>query len=211
MEIDEPMETPTLRHIVARYYSDHAEASGAYKTLGDTLFEGNKSLIVCEGNIRGTTTKEHVHIQGYSRHSDNQLMIKLREILKPFQPESIIRGYSQKQGGVTETGFQYMCKEYPPKILYQQGILDSEIEALADASALLRAAKKAGLGDALKELHLDSSDGARPCYMRYVAAGIKYYQDQGKMVPPNFKHLVKDNLYKLDPTNEAWLYSVFEL
>jgi hypothetical protein len=104
-----------------------------------------------------------------------------------------------------------MCKEYPPRILYQNQFAENEIEELADASKLLRAAKKAGLGDALKELRLDPGNGALPCYNVYIASAIKYYHDQGKSWPPNLKHMVKNELCKLDSQNPAWLVQVFAL
>jgi len=214
MEIDEADQmpaTPTLRHFTVRFYSDHADATGAYSTLGRTLFGDNKALIVCEGNIRGTTTKEHCHVQGYSSLSENQLAVKAREILKPFVPTGISRPLAHKQGDVTELGFQYMCKEYPPKILYQSQICDDEIEALADASKLLRAEKKGALGQVLRALALDPGMGARPCYLAMLGVAIKYYNDQDKMPPPNLKLLVKSALYKLDSDNPSWLTTVFEL
>jgi len=202
--------TPTLRHFTVRFYSDHADATGAYSTLGRTLFGENKALIVCEGNIRGTTTKEHCHVQGYSSLSENQLAVKAREILKPFVPTGISRPLAHKQGDVTELGFQYMCKEYPPKILYQNQIGDDEIAALADASKLLRAEKKGALGQVLRALALDPKTGLRPCYMAYTTTAIKYYKEQDKMPPPNLKAMIKNYLYELD-ADPLWIMAVFEL
>jgi len=212
MEIDdEPMEHATLRHCVVRFYSDLALETGVYKKLGQTLFEENKALIVCEGNVRGASTHEHCHIQGYSRLSDNQFKVKAREILKPVTPSHMARPLSHKQGDVTELGFQYMCKEYPPKILYQNLIDDDEIEALADASKLLLATRKAGLGQALQALHLDARMGPAACFRGYMVTAIKYYLDQEKLTPPNLKHLVKNLLYKLAMDDPAWIFAVSEL
>jgi hypothetical protein len=212
MEIDEEfMSEATLRHCVVRFYSDKADSDGLYKQLGRALFEDNKALIVCEGNVRGSTTHEHCHIQGYSRLSDNQFKVKARELLKPVTPPQMPRPLSHKQGDVTELGFQYMCKEYPPRILYQNHIDDDEIEALSDASKLLLATRKAGLGQALQELHLDPGMGPAACYNEYYYHGYKYYEAQDKLPPQNFKHMLKGLLYKLDNCNKAWICAVGQL
>lgn len=213
MEIDPPatpeMQEPRLTHAVLKYYSDRADYEGAYKRLGDALFEG-KALMTCEGNIRGTSTKEHIHCQGYTALSKNQLSVMIRQHLKEFQPESLQRPYSVRDKPVDAQGFQYMCKEYPPKVLYQRGFDDTEIESLAEKSKLLRAEKKHGLREHLKGLGLTHTMGIGPCYKEYSASAVIYYRDQGKFTPPNFRQLVQDSLYALAPHDKTWISNVLD-
>lgn len=95
--------------------------------------------------------------------------------------------HSKKE--INEKGFQYMCKEGPPAVLFQQGFLPGEIEELHKLSDQHVDQLKHGLKRKLHEIDITGLDPAET-HRRYRKGAMDYYRHEGKMGPPNLQKLI---------------------
>jgi len=153
------------------------------------LFGQNKCLAVLEK----ATTNPHIHIQGLTDMSESYYNEKFRLATQ----EHWMRHNGEKHNPVkhskkdiNEKGFQYMCKEGPPAVLFQQGFLPGEIEELHKLSDQHVDQLKHGLKRKLHEVDITDMSPEQ-VHTEYRVQGIDYYLHEDKMPPPNFqKHIL---------------------
>jgi len=193
---------------VIRYYSDLAEHDGAYEGLGELLFYGDY-LIVQEGGT-GSTAK-HVHIQGETNLCVATYDKTFQDFNKKYpdkHAKSSARPTSHSRKGADAGGFQYMCKEDPPKVVAQRGFDAERLASLHTASVAHRDGLRKGLHRHLGTLQHDTSRGIQALYVDCIYESHKYYKAIDKKMPPNWKMQIKHFLACLVDTRE-WVAAVW--
>lgn len=153
------------------------------------LFGQNKCLAVMEK----ATTNPHIHIQGLTDMSESyyneqfRLMTQSHWMRHNGEKHNPVK-HSHKD--INEKGFQYMCKEGPPCVIYQQLFQPGEIEELHTLSEQHVDQIKHGLKRKLHEIDIEGMDPSA-VHAEYREKGLDYYLHEDKMPPPNFqKHVL---------------------
>lgn len=159
-----------------------------YSTMCHELYGENKHLCVLEK----IDINAHCHFQGITNLTVRQYDDKFTELTSTHylrkQKTNARPVRHERQGKVDETGFQYMCKEDPPKILSKNGFSDEDIQQLHEQSAEHVAELKCGLKRKIHEL----SPGPDPeaLHEKCLDTASDYYEDVDKMPPPNLQKLI---------------------
>jgi hypothetical protein len=101
------------------------------------LYGDNKALVVAEK----LHVNAHIHFQGYTDLTEQSFRNKLGVLTKdhymrrslPGQPKYPVKCVKRE---ADDMGFQYLCKEDPPNVLYKNHFTDEDIEELHEASDL---------------------------------------------------------------------------
>ena len=180
-----------------------------YGKIARAVYGTNKCLVVAEK----IQTNAHVHFQGITDFSERVYVDKFSEATADHymrKQKSTSRPIRHvRTGEINEQGFQYMCKESPPTVLYKQELTDEDIIALHEASEEHVDELKHGLKRKLHEIDT-SSDSPSEVHAKYREHGLDYYIDQDKMPPPNFQKHILWAMASKKPPHHAWKLYVAE-
>lgn len=177
-----------FRHTKLRY-----DPALDYPAICHAVYGENKHLCVLEK----VDVNAHVHCQGITNLTQREYDEKFTDLTANHylrkQKTNARPVRHERQGKVDETGFQYMCKEDPPKVLSKNGFSDEDIRALHEQSEEHVAELKCGLKRKLHELSPESSP--QEMHLQYQEEGLAYYESIDKMPPPNYQKLVLWAMY----------------
>lgn len=176
-----------MLHFVVKPY----DPSMNYEHFCTKLFGTNRCLAMLEKK-----GGDHLHIQGEPALHEDHVDYVLKEMAAVHyrrKLEPTCRPVKRRRAVADEIGFQYMAKEYDTSIvIYKQRFTDEDLRALHAESEKRREELQSKLGEYLaKEVSLRSDDTPRDLHQRMCIAGLEYYLAEGKMVPPNFKLLIR--------------------
>lgn len=176
-----------------------------YAEICKAVFGQNKCLAVMEK----ATTNPHVHIQGITDMSETYYNEKFRLLTQSHWQRQTPEKHNpvkHSKKEINEKGFQYMCKEGPPNVLFQQGFLPGEIEELHTLSDAHVDQLKHGLKRKLHEIDVADLEPSK-VHAMYRQKGIEYYLHEDKMPPPNFqKHVLWAMATKSPPSEDRIRY-----
>ena len=177
-----------------------------YPAIAQELYGTNKALVCAEK----MDVNAHVHFQGYTDYADTTFRDRTTAATASHYMRKDItkRPVRHVKRKLDETGFQYMCKEALPTILYKHQFTDADITEMHEASNEHVQELKEGLRNHLVEL--DSIKRLVPiepgkCFKRAIVEAMLYYQAKGTMPPPNVRKLTIWALFPLR-TDEDWQY-----
>lgn len=158
------------------------------------------------------TTNPHIHIQGLTDMSESyyneqfRLMTQSHWMRHNGEKHNPVK-HSHKD--INEKGFQYMCKEGPPCVIYQQLFQPGEIDELHTLSEQHVEQIKHGLKRKLHEIDTISMEPAE-IHRVYKKAAARYYLSEDKMPPPNVQKHIYWAMMKIDPPRDAVIDWAFD-
>lgn len=180
--------TTTLRHFVITF--DPAYREHRWEDICKAVFDDNKCLVVAEK----LHVNAHVHVQGYTKYGFSAFAQKIKTLTRDHWRLAVggKRIVRHNKGETDSFGFQYICKEAKPNILYMQQFTETDILRLHEDSVKRVNELKNTLKHHLHSIGEDWVLEADPekLHAIYRIAGFKFYADQGKMPPPNFQKQV---------------------
>lgn len=176
-----------MLHFVVKPY----DPSMNYEHFCTKLFGTNRCLAMLEKK-----GGDHLHIQGEPVLHEDHVDYVLKEMAAVHyrrKLEPTCRPVKRRRAVADEIGFQYMAKELDSSIvIYKQGISDEDLRFLHAESEKRREELQSKLGEYLaKEVSRGSGESPRDLHKRMCSTGLQYYLAEGKMVPPNFKLLIR--------------------
>lgn len=177
-----------LRHFKVCY-----DSSLDYQRICEDVFDRELPALAVLEKVHSNA---HVHIQGTTTLSDKAFDKALDDWSESHfkrRLKSGARPVKQTRGVVDKIGFQYMCKEASPTVLYKQHITDDEIAEMHHASDEHVVEMKNSLKRKLHELDQELSPQA--LHRVYRLEGLAFYAADDKMPPPNFQKLVLWAMY----------------
>lgn len=172
-----------FRHTKIQY-----DPSLDYEKICKAVYGENQCLCVAEK----LETNAHVHFQGltnlgkeryddlFAEYTQNHFIRRVKPGARPVR--------HVRSGNVDEVGFQYMCKESPPNVLYKNGFTEQDIEDMHQASEEHVEEVKSGMKRKLHEMEFTGT----PEYVHeeMQVAALKYFISENKFTPPNFQKQV---------------------
>lgn len=183
------MTTPATQYRLEHFKCEY-DPTWDYTAVATDIFNGPRVLVIAEK----MHINAHVHFQGETTlapttFGDKITALAAKHWRKKECPNS--RPVKRAKKEVNETGFQYVLKEEPAKILYSRGFTDKELEELHEKALEHKDMYKKGLYEHLLAILVRPTDEGKEVYYRFFDEAHKWLKDNDRQI---FRHTRMDIL-----------------